>query len=116
VFSVRGKTDVLLTVPRGGVFIAEAKIWAGPSTVQSATDQILGYLTWRDAFGVVLLFSRNRDFAAVRSATRSAIGSLPSIRGELHEVDEHHWSARQILRDGAEGTAELHYLAYNVAV
>ena len=113
-FSNRGKTDIRLNVPEGGIFIAEAKIWGGPKTVSEALEQILGYLTWRDAYGVVLLFSRNKGFSKVRADIPEAIKSEASLRGEVHQVGEHHWLARHVLPDDDYQTVEIHFLAYNI--
>ena len=62
-FSNRGKTDIYLDLSDGAVFIAECKIWRGPSVIVEAVKQILGYLTWKDAYGVIILFSRNKEFS-----------------------------------------------------
>jgi hypothetical protein len=113
-FSKRGKTDIYLVVPEGGIFIAECKIWYGPRTVAEAVGQILGYLTWRDAFGVVLVFSRNKGFSSVLGAIPEAINDIPSLRGDLYTVDEHHWLARHTLPGDESQTVEIHYLAYNI--
>ncbi len=113
-FSKRGKTDIRLNVPEGGIFIAEAKMWGGPKTVSEALEQILGYLTWRDAYGVVLLFSRNKGFSKVRADIPEAIKGDPSLRGEVYQVDQHHWSARHVLPDDDFQTVEIHYLAYTI--
>lgn len=113
-FSKRGKTDVYLAVPEGGIFIAECKIWHGPHTLGEAVSQILGYLTWRDAYGVVLLFSRNKGFSEVLSTIPEAIKHLASLRGDFHHVDEHHCLARHTLPSDESQTVEIHYLVYNI--
>ena len=113
-FSKRGKTDIYLPVPDGGIFIAECKIWYGPHTVGEAIEQILGYLTWRDAYGVVLIFARNKEFSRTQKAIPEAINSLSSLRGEHHHIDEHHWLARHSLPDDEYNTVEIHYLVYNI--
>lgn len=113
-FCKQGKTDIYLVVPEGGIFIAECKIWYGPHTIAEAVSQILGYLTWRDAYGVVLLFSRNKGFSNVLSAIPKAINNLASLRGELHQVDDHHWLARHTLPGDESQTIEIHYLVYNI--
>jgi hypothetical protein len=77
-------------------------------------DQILGYLTWRDAYGVILLFSRNQGFSGVLDSIPAAIKEFTSLRGEVLEVDEHHWSARPVLSEEEQQTVEIHYLVYNV--
>jgi hypothetical protein len=112
-FSARGKADIYLVVPRGGIFIAEAKLWGGPKKISDAAGQILGYLTWRDAYGVVLVFSRNQGFSGVREALPEAIAG-PSLRGEVHQLDDHHWTARHAIPGDDHQTVELHYLVYNI--
>lgn len=113
-FSNRGKTDIYLAVPEGGIFIAECKIWGGPHTIDEAVKQILDYLIWRDAYGLVLVFSRNKEFSKVLNAIPEAIKGLVSMRGELHQIDEHHCSARHALPADDYHTVEVHYLVYNV--
>jgi len=113
-FSKRGKTDIYLVVPEGGIFIAECKIWYGPHAIAEAVDQILGYLTWRDAYGVVLLFSRNKGFSKVLSAVSEAVKDISSLRGELHQVDDHHWLARHKMPGDESQMVEIHYLVYNI--
>ncbi len=114
VFSKRGKTDIYLAVPEGGIFIAECKIWRGPHSIAEAIDQILGYLTWRDAFGVVLVFSPNKGFSSVLDATQQAIAKVDTLRGDIHQIDEHHWVARHILPDDEYQSVEVHYLVFNI--
>ena len=101
-------------MPEGDIFIAEAKIWGGPKTVNEALEQILGYLTWRDAYGVVLLFSRNKGFSKVRADIPEAIKGEVSLRGEVYQVDQHHWSARHVLPNDDYQAVEIHYLVYDV--
>jgi len=113
-FSKRGKTDIYLVVPEGGIFIAECKIWYGPRAIAEAVDQILGYLTWSDAYGVVLLFSRNKGFSNVLSAIPEAIKNITSLRGEFHQVDDHHWLAHHKIPGDESQTVEIHYLVYNI--
>ena len=113
-FSKQGKTDIYLVVPEGGIFIAECKIWYGPHTIGEAVDQILGYLTWRDAYGVVLLFSQNKGFSNVLGSIPEAINGIASLRGELHQVDDHHCLARHTLPGDDSQTVEIHYLVYNI--
>lgn len=113
-FSKRGKTDIYLPVPGGSVFIAECKIWDGQKIVGEAVEQILGYLTWRDAYGVVLMFSRNAGFSNVRGNIPEAIAEIESLRGEVLEVDAHHWTGRHVLPGDDNQTVEIHYLVYDI--
>lgn len=113
-FSKQGKTDIYMVVPEGGIFIAECKIWQGQHVIGEALGQILGYLTWRDAYGVVLLFSRNKGFSGVLDAVPAAIKDTPSLRGDVSQVDKHHWSARHVLAGDEQQTIEIHYMVYNI--
>ena len=113
-FSKRGKTDIYLVVPEGGIFIAECKIWYGPHTIAEAVDQILSYLTWRDAYGVILLFSRNKGFSNVVSVISEAVKDTSSLRGEVHQLDNHHCLARHKMPGEESQTIEIHYLVYNI--
>ena len=48
-FHRAGKTDILLHEGDRNVFIAACKFWKGPKAFGEATDQRLGYTTWRDS-------------------------------------------------------------------
>ena len=113
-FSNRGKTDIRLEVPDGGLFIAECKIWDGPSVVGEAFEQILGYLTWQDAYGLVLLFSRNKKFSRVLEAVPGAISLLPSLRVSITSAGNRYWYTDHFLPGDENLTANIHCLVYDV--
>src|SRR5205807_512426 len=46
-FSARGRTDILLNVPNGGVLICECKYWDGARHYIDGMEQLFGYLTFR---------------------------------------------------------------------
>jgi hypothetical protein len=64
-FSRNGKTDILVQVFDGPVFIAECKIWHGQKAFHDAVDQLLGYLVWRDTKAAMVLFVRERDVSTI---------------------------------------------------
>lgn len=64
-FNVAGKTDILIREDDRNVFIAECKFWTGPKGFDNAIDQLLGYLTWRDAKCALIVFNKNKDSAGV---------------------------------------------------
>jgi hypothetical protein len=76
-FSGLGKTDIHLRISRGEVFIAELKMWEGPASLAGAVAQLLDRLTWRDAYGVVVMFSKNAAFGAVLRGTEATLSDLP---------------------------------------
>jgi hypothetical protein len=75
-FRVLGKTDIHLRISRGEVFIAELKVWSGPASLAEVVGQLLERLTWRDAYGVAVIFSKNSDFGAVHSRSTLQAGPL----------------------------------------
>jgi hypothetical protein len=64
-FNFSGKTDILIRVDDRNIFIAECKFWTGQKGFGEAIDQLLGYLTWRDAKCALLVFNRTKDSAGV---------------------------------------------------
>jgi hypothetical protein len=61
VFNAAGKTDILIRAEDRNVFIAECKIWKGPTTIRDALGQLLSYLTWRDTKAALLVFIRHGE-------------------------------------------------------
>ena len=60
-FSKLGKTDIRLVVDDDSYLFFECKIWSGPNSIDAALKQLLElYLTYRDRYGVVVLFVRDR--------------------------------------------------------
>jgi hypothetical protein len=46
-------------------FVAECKFWSGSKALLKTTEQVLGYLTWRDSKAAIVLFVRNKEFGPV---------------------------------------------------
>ncbi|HEX3148023.1 MAG TPA: hypothetical protein VHR66_08055 [Gemmataceae bacterium] len=91
-FNGAGKTDILLRSEGQNIFIAECKVWTGPSAFDKAVDQLFSYLTWRDCKCAILVFNRNMDSTAVerkmdevvrkRAEFRKTISFEPGNRGQ----------------------------------
>lgn len=85
-FNRSGKTDLLLRHENETLFVAECKIWTGPSALLTAVSQLLGYLTWRDSKAALVLFVRNKDISkvldsiAATTPTHDHFVSLESVR------------------------------------
>lgn len=60
-FNKHGKTDFLIQDSEGNnVFIAEFKIWHGPSELQKAVDQLIDrYVSWRDEHTALIVINKN---------------------------------------------------------
>ena len=62
------------------VFIAECKFWRGPKLFFETVDQLLGYLSWRDAKCALLIFNKTKDSSAVRQKMYELMTSRPEHR------------------------------------
>lgn len=87
-FNASGKTDILIREKGANAFIGECKFWSGPKALHSAIDQLLGYATWRDTKTALILFSRNRDFAAVLQSIAKHVPAHPNCKRETRRVGE----------------------------
>lgn len=68
-FRAAGKTDINVSFNDKSAFIAECKVWRGPSTFTEALNQVYGYATWRDCRIAILLFNLSyKDFGRVLSS------------------------------------------------
>ena len=69
-FNYEGKTDILIRTEGKNIFIAECKFWTGPSGLNDALNQLLGYTSWRDTKVALLVFNRDR-------ATSTVVNRIP---------------------------------------
>lgn len=113
-FSKKGKTDIYLKVDKGGIFIAECKYWSGSKTIDDSVHQILHYLTWRNSYGVVIIFSTRMGFTKVVEAAKDRIPKLPSYVKGFKQIDETHFSSLCSLPEDEHKLVELHFLIYNL--
>lgn len=113
-FSKRGKTDIYLRIEQGGIFIAECKYWDGAKTIDDAVKQILDYLTWRDSYGVVIVFSKRKGFSRTLQSTAERIPNLRSYVTGFKPIDDAHFSASFRLPEDDHRLVELHFLVYNL--
>ena len=85
-FNGKGKTDILYPYKESNLFIAECKIWYGPSEFKKAVNQLEGYLGWDDTKTSLLIFYRGKESMSDKiSEMRECIKSLPNFRSILSE-------------------------------
>jgi hypothetical protein len=72
-FNKHGRTDILVQdVTGSNIFIAECKLWKGPSKVKEGLDQLLDrYVNWRDEKVALVIF--NKDTLAFSEVIRKAV-------------------------------------------
>ncbi len=66
VFRRNGKTDICVQQENRAAFVGECKVWQGAGQVQSALDQLLSYLTWRDSKAAFVMFNKSvKEFSGI---------------------------------------------------
>ena len=113
-FSKGGRTDILLRVDKGGIFITECKIWNGEKAMIRAIGQVLGYLTWRESYGVIISFSRNKDFTSVLEQAYHAIKTHTSFRKGRRKLSDSHFVSHNRLPTDQQKVIEIHYMLYDL--
>lgn len=115
-FSNKGKSDIYLCIDQGNILVCECKIWKGGAVYLKTIDQLLGYLTWRNNFGVIITFSRNENFSKIFKGVESNISSHSSYFGNFKKVSETHYTSNHYLPIDKSKKVELHHLFYNFHV
>jgi len=72
-FNASGKTDILLRDADKNLLICECKFWTGAKSLTDAVDQLMSYLTWRDAKALLVVFNRTTRMATVLKAIEQGI-------------------------------------------
>ncbi|MEM9633811.1 MAG: hypothetical protein AAGA50_20950 [Pseudomonadota bacterium] len=72
-FNYSGKTDILIRVEDKNIFIAECKFWRGEQSLLKTIDQLLGYLSWRDAKTALVVFNPNKNFSEMINTAVEAV-------------------------------------------
>ena len=115
-FSKKGKTDIYLNIPQGQILIAECKIWDGAKKFHETVDQILGYLTWRNSYGIIITFSKNKGFTEVLESMYSEIPKHTQYKKGLTKIESTHFVSHNSLPEDNKKLVELHYLTYNLFI
>lgn len=115
-FSKKGKTDIHLNIDKGNILIAECKLWSGKALYSKTIDQLLGYLTWRNNFGVMITFVNQKSFSKVLDEAPNRIKEHPSFRSGYHKMDSTHFMSMHVLPDDEMKNVEIHHLFYNLYV
>lgn len=112
-FSKKGKTDIYLNIDKGNILVFECKIWKGENLYHSTINQLRGYLTWRHNFGVMITFSRNKNFSEILAQIKKILEDNKSYIGGYRKVNETHFVSRHSV-EGDTKEVEIHHLFYNL--
>lgn len=113
-FSNKGKTDIYLSIDKGNVLISECKIWGGKSLYGKTIDQLLGYLTWRQNFGIMITFVKQKNFSKVLDEVPTAITQHNSYKLEFKKISDTHFLSHHVLKQDDSKNVEIHHLFYNL--
>lgn len=113
-FSAGGKTDIYLNVAKGNILVSECKIWGGQKLYHETIDQLLGYLTWRHNFGIIISFVRVKNLSKVLKEIPEIIQGHGSFKTGVKAVNETHFISQHALRQDDDKDVEIHHLFYNL--
>ena len=113
-FSYKGKTDIYLNIDKGNVLICECKIWGGQALYHKTIDQLIGYLTWRHNFGIMITFVRQKNFSKVLVETPGIIQQHQSYRSGFQQIAANHFLSHHVLPQDDAKNVEIHHLFYNL--
>ena len=85
-FNAAGKTDILIREKDRNVFIGECKFWHGPKAFDEAIDQLMGYLSWRDAKCALLVFNKTKDSTTVRNKMHETVQARAEFRKTISDT------------------------------
>jgi hypothetical protein len=113
-FNNKGKTDIYLNIDKGNILIAECKFYGGAKLYHETIDQILGYLTWRQNFGIMISFCKQMNFTKVLSEAEATIKAHPTYDSGFKIFAPAHLISKHTLPTDDYKYVEIHHLYYNL--
>lgn len=113
-FNNKGKTDIYLNIDKGNILIAECKFYGGKKLYHETIDQILGYLTWRQNFGIMISFCKQKHFSKILSDTGDIIKAHNSYDTGFKNLTLSHLISKHTLPTDDYKYVEIHHLYYNL--
>lgn len=115
-FSNKGKSDIYLNIDKGNILVFECKFWSGPKMYQNTIEQLLGYLTWRMNYGVLIKFCKQKNFMKILSEVKTTVESHPSYRSDFKQINDTHFISQHRLPNDDQKNVEIHHLFYRIVV
>jgi len=115
-FRKTGKTDICIPFENKSAYVAECKIWHGEKKLQGAIDQLMQYITWRDARNSILIFNKeNKDFGRILETINSFLQSNACcIKREHHNSNEWHCVFKKT--EDALDSVEIQFVAFDLCI
>jgi hypothetical protein len=113
-FVKKGKTDIHLKIEKGEILIFECKNWGGEKIYLDTVDQLMGYVTWRQNYGVVIMFSKNKDFSKILTQIPDIIQKHTQYKSGFKKLSSNHFVSDHTLPEDSGKTIRIHHLIYNI--
>ena len=113
-FMAKGKTDIYLNIDKGNILVCECKIWGGKKLYSNTISQLLGYLTWRNNYGIVITFSRIKNLSRELEESADSIKNHTSYQKGFHSISLTHFLSHHRLPSDDLKHVEIHHLFYNL--
>ncbi len=115
-FSKKGKTDIYLNIDKGQILICECKIWGGGKLYMETIDQLIGYLTWRNNYGIIITFVRQMNFTRILDEINSIVTKHSTYLNGINKISQTHFMSNHKIPQDADKSVELHHLFYNLYI
>lgn len=116
-FRKTGKTDIRIEDSNRAAFVAECKLWRGSAELTAAVDQLLSYLTWRDAKAALIIFNKQAArFSELLTKVPEAVKAHRLFRNDLGSNQSGEW--RFLLASAADTDlpVTVHVFVFNLYV
>lgn len=113
-FVKKGKTDIHLKIEKGEILIFECKNWGGEKIYLDTITQLIGYITWRQNYGVVIMFCKNKDFSKILDQIPDIIQKHPQYVSGYNKLKDGHYVSNHSLPEDSGKIIKIHHLIYNI--
>jgi hypothetical protein len=113
-FIKKGKSDIHLRIEKGEILIFECKIWGGEKLYLETIDQLIGYVTWRQNYGVVIMFCKNKDYSKILDQVPGIVKKHSQFKSGFKGISKTHFTSEHTLPEDQEKKIKIHHLIYNL--
>lgn len=113
-FNHHGKTDIYLNIDKGNILVSECKFYGGEKLYHKTLDQLLGYLSWRHNYGIMISFCIQKNFTKIIEDAEKIITTHPSYNSGFLRQTSSHFISKNILPTDDYKYVEIHHLYYNL--
>ena len=94
--------------------VSECKFYGGEKLYLKTLDQLLGYLSWRHNYGIIISFCKQKNFTKVIEDAENIITTHPSYNSGFIRLTNSHFISKNILPTDDYKYVEIHHLYYNL--